>query len=59
MLKHILFKITTFLSKLSVGIFLIGLMLFVFAVLWTGLVYIANNLDNNTDPTNIEQIQSP
>jgi len=59
MFKHILYKITTFLSQLSVGILLIGLMLLVFSLLWTGLVYIANNLGDNTDPTNIEQVQSP
>lgn len=59
MLKHILTKITTFLSQLSVGILLIGLMLLVFAVLWTGLIYIADKLGDNTEPTNIEQNENP
>lgn len=59
MLKHILYKMTTFISQLSVGILLIGLMLLVFALLWTGLIYLTNERGINTEPTNIEQVQTP
>jgi Zn-dependent membrane protease YugP len=57
MIKHILTKITTFISQLSVGILLVGLMLLLFALLWTGLIYLTNELGNNTEPTTIEQVQ--
>ena len=59
MLKTFLLKLTTLVSQISVGVVLIGLMLFTFAILWTGLVYIANQLGDNTDTVDIEQVQDP
>ena len=59
MLKTFLLKLTTLLSQISVGVVLIGLMLFIFAILWTGLVYIANELGDEPNPIDTEQVQDP
>ena len=59
MIKYFLLKLTTLISQISVGVVLIGLMLFLFAIIWTGLVYIANELGDDTTPIDIEQVQDP